>query len=398
MASTIRRRPTGGTYAALLALPGVRRLVGAAVVARLQLGMMSLTLLLLVRESGYSYADAGAVVAVYAIVTAVAVPVVASIIDARGQRTVLVFCALAFPVSLALVYAAVALREPLAIVLAPTAIAGLTMPPISPCIRALWPRLAPSELLHSGFALESVVQELVFIMGPLIVVATVQLASPAVAVAVAATTAAAGTLVFATTDTSSIAPRRSSRPPGRWWAAPLAIFSLLAFDAAMGLTWGCVQVAMPAYNDEHGAAGLGGIALAAMGVGSLCGGLLSGMRSGADPRRDLLLSSLGITAALALAPIAPSPTAMVLVMLVAGVPMAPALASLFAMVAGHGVRGRETQAFAWLTTALVGGMSGGLAFTGLLVEHGGAMAALVALPITGGLVVVAAVAVRRRPC
>lgn len=388
-----RVAPPGGgprTYAALFSLPGVRLVSASALIARLHLGMMPLALILVTRASGRSYGDAGAVVAVYTATTALAVAYLARIVDVQGQRPVLLRCAVGFPISLTLTWLLLALDGPFALVLAGAVAAGALVPPTSSCVRVLWPRLVPPELVHSAFALEAVLQELVFISGPLLVVLAVHVASPDAAVALAAATASVGSAVFASTRASRATMNRPEEPASVRQRPSPALVAVLLFDGAMGVAWGAIQVAMPAFADHVDSSAHGGLALAALSVGSLIGGLVSGAFRRAEPRRWLLVS--GVLVGLSLAPplVAGSEQAMVALMLLAGLPIAPALASVYALVSRLATTGRGTETYAWLTTAATGGVGIGLFATGAMIEHGGVRAGLWSLLGAGALCAVAA--------
>jgi predicted MFS family arabinose efflux permease len=372
-----------GTYAALLAVPGVRVVAGAALVARLQLGMMPLALILVTRAAGHSYGAAAAVVGVYMVTTALAAPRIARFADVHGQRPVLLRCAVGFPTAVAGICLLLALDGPFWLVLAVASLTGVLVPPISSCIRVLWKRLIPSDLIYSAFALEAVLQEVVFICGPLLVVFAVHGVSPTAAVAVAAATAGIGSAVFASTSASRAQPGRSVRTTFAGMGVRRGLVAVLLFDAAMAMVWGSSQVAMPAFADHVGSPAQGGLALTALSVGSLCGGLISGAARRADPRRRLLVSGLLVGVVLVPPLVASSQAVMIALMLVAGVPIAPAMASVYALVGRLAPPGRDIETYAWLTTATTAGIASGLFVTGAVIDHVGFRGGLWALLGTG---------------
>src|SRR5688500_15532191 len=111
-------------YRALFGVPYVRRLVLSGMLARLPAGMIGLALLLLVRESGGSYAAAGAVSGAYFVATALGAPIAGRMVDRRGQTRILVSRAVLFPALLLGVCAIALLDAPLAAVGAVAAAAG----------------------------------------------------------------------------------------------------------------------------------------------------------------------------------------------------------------------------------------------------------------------------------
>ena len=100
-------------YRALFQVPHVRRLVLSGLLARLPMGMVGLALLLLVRDSGGSYAAAGAVSGAYFVATAIGAPIAGRLVDRRGQTRILLPRALIFPAVLLGVCALALLDAPL---------------------------------------------------------------------------------------------------------------------------------------------------------------------------------------------------------------------------------------------------------------------------------------------
>ena len=290
MATTVHRPDAGaGAWGELLRGPGVRRLVAAGLVARLPMGMNALGVVLLIRDAGESYAGAGVVAAATALASAVGTPVLGRLIDRVGQTRVLVPVAFAFPAALALLIALAQGCAGVALLAASAALAGALVPPISASIRALWPGLVPRpELRVTAYALEASLQEIFFLVGPLLVALLVVIGSPAIAVGVAAAAGALGTLAFAAT-----APSRAWRPevhsaedPRRRGGALAdgGVRALALVSLSMGVAFGSFEISMPAFGEAEGNRALGGLALAGISLGSLVGGLWMGSRPSAAGR------------------------------------------------------------------------------------------------------------------
>ena len=159
-------------YADVLAVPGVARIVAAALIGRLPGGMTPLAMVLLVRGEGRSYAVAGVVVAASSLAAAVGAPLQGRLVDRTGQARLLLWLAFAYPASLTAFVLLATHRAPVIALVAVAALSGAATPPVGACMRALWPALvAGPGLRDTAFAFEAVVQEVFFIFGPLIVAA-----------------------------------------------------------------------------------------------------------------------------------------------------------------------------------------------------------------------------------
>jgi predicted MFS family arabinose efflux permease len=109
--------------------------------------------------------------------------------------------------------------------------------------------------------------------------------------------------------------------------------------------------------------------------------------------RTLLVAAVALTAPLILARSIPAGA---LCALVAGLSIAPLFSCQYALV-GHTVsKGSETEAFTWMSSALIGGIAAGSAAAGAVISSGG-VGAPFALGCLAALIAAAvALASRRR--
>jgi predicted MFS family arabinose efflux permease len=131
---------------------------------------------------------------------------------------------------------------------------------------------------------------------------------------------------------------------------------------------------------------LAGVLLAIWSAGSLLGGLLYGAR---PPRSPLLEvhTRLAVLLPLACLPLlaSASPISMALLVALAGAPVAPLIASRNELVSAIAPRGAQTEAFTWPLTALVAGLSVGVATAGLLVDASGWETAMLVGALTAAI-------------
>src|SRR5260221_7596107 len=366
-----------GRYLALLRAPHVAALLGWGMVARLPLGMTPLALLLVIRGEGGSYAAAGAVAAAYAIALGIGAPFAGRQVDRRGHTHALTPRAIFHPCLLVTVGGLALAGASTPVLAVAAAAAGATFPPLASSVRTLLPTLAPAELRATAFALEASLQEVFFVGGPLFV------ALLAAIPPVAALGGAAGAVALGTLALVRVPPVRDTRPalgPGhdrRGAVTAVGVRTILLLATFMGLAFGTVEVAMPAFAEQHGSRALAGLALASFSAGSLVGGLIAGLRPAQDARRQLILFAWLLPVGLALPLRATSIPTVCGLLLLAGLPIAPLVTAAYGLVEHIAPPGAHAETFAWIGTAIMGGLAGGTAAGGWMVDAHGVSSAIV---------------------
>jgi MFS family permease len=379
----------------VLRAPGALSLFIASCVARLPMGALGLLLVLHTQQLTGSYAKGGLASGAYAIALALSNPALARIVDRRGQTLVLRTGA---PLAAAaiLVLAVLPGGAPLGAILAAAAVAGACQPPVGACMRALWPVLLDSaHRRHAAYAMEGALLEVVYICGPVLIVAGIGSWSTAAAMAACAGFLLAGDLAFSAHPVSLAWRPHDERPRDLTGAlrGP-GVRVLVAVFVLCGLSIGAVEVVVPAALDATGHRELTGVLLGVWGVGSMVAGLAIG-RAGAaaDPPRRLAIALGAWGLAHAALGVSAEPVLLGLLLLVAGATIAPTLVSANGMLDGLAPVGTMTEAFTWTSTGIGAGIAAGSALAGALVEAaspGVAMAALGAGSALAALVVRAA--------
>ncbi|MDW6057849.1 MFS transporter [Streptomyces sp. FXJ1.4098] len=199
-----------------LRLPYSGRLLAGGVIGGLPHGMTSLTLLLVVREEGGSYALAGVLVAVFSVGVAAGQPLLGRAIDRMGQTRPLVGSATVAAAAYTILCTG-AVRAPATAITAAT-IAGLATPPLDAALRELWRSLMPTpETARAAHSLGSSGQQAIHVTGPLLVAAISGGIGAEAALLTAGLTGLIGTLMIVTSP-----PSRAWRPsPARatTWSA-----------------------------------------------------------------------------------------------------------------------------------------------------------------------------------
>jgi MFS family permease len=212
-----------------------------------------------------------------------------------------------------------------------------------------------------------------------IVAGIVVLASPAAAVLTGAAVACGAAIGFSLTGAS-----RSWRGERHeiGWLGPLESPGMRVVTLAMGTfgaAIGVLQVAVPAFMAERGAAETGGLLLACLSAGSLVGGLVYGGRTWPGTPRSRLVGLLaGLAAAWSALALAGSPVALGIGLVIGGVLLAPATVVASHLLDDVAPRGTVTEAFGVMVMGLVTGTAGGAALGGQLVDGPGFPAAMLA--------------------
>lgn len=345
--------------------PQARGLLAARTIGSLPVGMVPLGIILLLRALGDGYALAGVADGGFAIGVAVTQPPLGRLIDRFGMTRVLVPLAVVFPATIVAFALSASARAPAAATVALAVACGAALPPLGACMRALWPRLISSDSLRpTAFAIDATLQELAFITGPPLLALIVAIASPEAALFAAAAAAGAGTAAFA-----ALAHRHTIRTArGRGALRSAGVRRVLLLSFLLGGGFGATEVAMPAFCELHGSRPAAGLLLAALALGSACGGLVFGARAArVPPERRLLVALSGYALLLAPLLLAPSIALMALFSFAAGIPIAPAFAGSYLLLDRFSVPGALTETFAWNTTCIFVGASLGTAAGGALI-------------------------------
>ncbi len=373
-----------GRYGGVLRTRYVPRLLVSSMFGRMPIGIDSLALVLFVRERTGSFVAAGITAASFAAGGALFAPVQGRLVDRHGQRKILLPLTLFHAAALLAVVSAGLLGAPIGLVAGFAFIAGAAIPPISAVLRLLWPALLPAdrpELLTTAYALDAVLIEFVFVFGPLITAFCVAVFSPQAAILVAIVCVLGGTLAFVTSRPSrewKPSPHAGSHGPWGALSAP-GLRTIVLTVIPLGFGFGSIEVALPAFARANGSPGLAGLYIAVWSLGSAAGGLTWGaIGENVELRRGyLVLTGLVAVGFLPLAA-ASSPEVMLVLLVPAGLCIAPMIAAGNQLISRVAPEGALTEAYTWPTLSLVIGVAIGNAVAGVLSEHVGWEAAMLA--------------------
>ena len=381
-------------YADILRIPSVPRLLSAAVIGRMPVGMGALAIFLLVRGAGGSYSTAGLAVGASTVAGCIGAPILGRIVDRLGQPRVLLL-SMASQVTALLLLAALAPGGGVEL-FALCALYGFSNPPLAASMRATWATLITDRsLITRAFSLDSTAQEVIWILGPVLAAGLAEGISPRLPMVVMAAFSATGVIWFATSHESRT--WRSKHVGERHLLGPLMagpVRRVLLSILGLAFAWGALELAIPAYAQENDASP-GGL-LSIWAVGSVIGGLgYAARRWTSSPQRMMgILLALNLLGFLIIF-LAQTPLQLGILLLLTGVVNAPVIATFYVLIEELAPRGTVTEAFTWVSTMFLVGISGGVALAGIVADAFDPRTAWW-LAVGGGLFAVLTVVVRHR--
>jgi predicted MFS family arabinose efflux permease len=382
-------------YRAALRTPGALAFAIPGVVGRMPMGMLSLAQVMLVTAVTGSYAIAGAVSATGALLYAALTPRMARLADRYGQRLVLRRQVIAFGVTTGALALCGIARAPVWALVVTGGLSRATMPALGPVVRARWSQLLHgTSLVDAAFSLEGIADEVIFVTGPVLVVAAGAALGPAAAVLATAALSVAGVAGLASQRRTepAAAPAARAHPPAL--RSP-GLRVLTAMSVALGAMFITIDLATIAFAQQHGDKAMAGPLLGLYGTGSAIAGVWYGTRNWRASQASRLTAALAATV-LGAAPLGfmPGIWPMAGAITIAGLGISATLASSYRMAEKAVPAGQRTEAMSWLNTAAAAGTALGAPLAGTLIDaHGPAAGYLFAFG--AGVIAVAVVTLRR---
>jgi MFS family permease len=369
-------------YRRVLALPGVRPLMVLALLARIPITAIGVTMTLHVAQDLHKgWGAAGLVGAALTVGTALGGPLNGRFVDRRGLRPMLVVTTVAEAA-----FWSAAPFLPFPALLVGSLVAGLFSLPVFSVIRQSIAALVPEDRRRQAYALDSMSVELSFMAGPpLAVLLTSALSGRAAMWSVGAALVLAGAALFLANPpvhTSSASPAAAATVRRRDWLTPRFV-AVCAAASATTMVLAGTDLGIVAMLRAAGQVGLVGALLAAWSVYSLAGGFVYG----ALPRAVPLVALLGALAVFTI------PAGLVggawpllfLTLLPAGVLCAPTLSASTDLVSRLVPPEARGEAMGWHGSSLTVGLAIGSPLAGWAIDHGSPSWGFAAVGAVGAL-------------
>jgi hypothetical protein len=281
----------------------------------------------------------------------------------------------------------VELRAPDWTLFAAGIVGGAAMPNLGPMARARWSMLlAGTPRLHTAFSVESVADELCFVVGPAAVVALATQVHPAAGVIVAAASCLAGSLWFASQRGTEPPVRPADNPrkdqsidqeertqpslaPRTARLAAPALIVVVPVFGCVGSMFVSVDLSTVAFATALGHKALAGLIVGTLALGSGTGGLWYGARTWRTP----VWQRLAITLTVSVAGVCtfwamPNLAVLTAVAFACGLTIAPTLIAGFSLLEAQARPGRTTEAMSWLSTSISVGVAIGATAVGFIID------------------------------
>jgi MFS family permease len=360
-------------YREIFQAPGAKAFSATGFVARLPQAMITLGIVTMLSQTRGEYWLAGGVAATFALANALIAPRVSRLVDRYGQARVLLPASAVSVAALAGLMLAARTGAPDWTLFLFAMVAG-AMPAISAMVRARWTKLyRDTPQLHAAFAFESVVDEVIYMTGPVLAIGLSVALFPEAGPLAAALLLAAGALLFAA--------QRSTEPPvhaaeaGRGTAViRLGSLRILVLTlAAIGAIFGTAEVTAIAFAEAQGQKAAASLVLASYAAGSLIAGLVFGTLKLRMSLACQFVLAIGL-AALTTLPllVVDSIPVLAAVLFLAGAAVSPTIITAMGLIERLVPPSQLTEGITWAMTGIGIGVAFGSSVSGWVIDTFGA--------------------------
>ncbi|GAA3708292.1 MFS transporter [Streptomyces tremellae] len=385
-------------YREIFAAPGAWKFSAAGLLGRMPLSMTGIGVVTMVSQLTGRYRLAGALSATMAMSVALLGPQVSRLVDRYGQRRTLRPAALLSAVALAGLLACAARGAPDWTLFLFAACTGC-VPSVGAMVRARWAALhrGGDRRLHAAYSWESMVDEVCFIVGPILSIGLSTSWFPEAGPLVAGVFLLAGVAWLCAQRPTEPAAHPPAGHGGRSALRSTGLQVLVATFVATGAVFGAVDVVTVAYADELGHKGSASLVLAAYALGSCLAGALFGLvRLSGPVARRWLVGVLAMAVSMIPLQLAGSLPLLAVALFVAGLAVAPTMVSTMGLVEAHVPRSALTEGMTWTSTGLSVGVALGSSAAGWVVDAAGARAGYAVPGAAGAAAAVVALLGHRR--
>src|SRR3954452_13348709 len=236
------------TYRTVFRTPGAAAFSAAAFVMRMPVAMYPIGIVLIVSARNGHYGFAGVLSGVYVISNGIGNPVLARVSDRLGQRRVLVPASAVHAAAVLTLALCFTLDWPDWTFVPPTVVAGFAYLSVTSLVRARWSYvLAGRPELGTAYSLESTLDELIFVVGPLVATVLATQLKPVLVLYLCLLLVLAGAIRLASLRDSAPPVQRSGTDLHRSAIRETGMPLLTLYAVAMGALFSSAEVTMVAF-------------------------------------------------------------------------------------------------------------------------------------------------------
>ncbi|WP_159590669.1 MFS transporter [Chelativorans xinjiangense] len=383
-------------YREVFQAPGAKGFAAAGFLARLPVAMATMGIVTMLSQSHGEYWLAGAVSATFALTNAFVAPQISRLVDRHGQSRVLTPATAVSVAAFAGLILATHLRLPYWTLFAFAFIAGV-MPSMPAMVRARWTGLYHgTPKLHTAFAFESVLDEVVYMAGSVLAIGLSVSLFPEAGPLAATLFLAVGTALFVAQKSTEPPVRpveeKASRSALGVPAVQIITFTLIA----VGTIFGTAEVTVIAFSEELGQKGAASFVLAGYAGGSLVVGLVFGTLKlkASLGRQFLVANAIAMLTTLPLLWVNGIPL-LALMLFLAGASISPTFITAFGLIERLVPSSQLTEGITWAMTGIFIGMAVGSFVSGYVIDAFGAQSGFWVSVAAGGVAVATALSGQR---
>lgn len=357
-------------YSELFKAPGSLAFSMSGFFARMPISMISIGIMTMFAVDGINYTTAGYVAASYVFANAIITPQISRLADQYGQARVARPAMLISVISLCSLLLAVYFHAPVYIMILAAVLAGF-MPSFGSFVRTRWSKLYHgSSQLHVAFAFESILDELIFMIGPIIAIEFSNKLFPSAGpLSAALILLVAGWIFTLQKSTEPVAHGRvTQKSTSMIRKFPIQLLSMILF--CMGTIGGTAEISVVALAKSLDQSNFAAVPLVLYALGSF----FAGITYGALKIRISLPKQLFI--ALIVAAITTLPLLFVsnlwnlsLVLFIAGAACSPTIIISMSLIDTIVPPEKLTESMSWGTTGIAIGVATGAALSGQLIDN-----------------------------
>ncbi|MFE9081170.1 MFS transporter [Bacillus mobilis] len=374
------------SYREIFSSPGTKGFSLAGFIARMPISMMGIGIVTMLSQLRGDYWLAGAVAATFTLSSALLAPHISRMADQLGQSRILLPTTGISVFFTILLLLCTKYEAPYWTLFLSALCAGC-MPNMSAMVRARWTKLyRGSHKLHTAFSFESVVDEICFIIGPVLSVSLSVIFFPE-----------AGPLlssVFLTIGVCLFTMQKSTEPPvhphditNKGTVFKIGSLRVLVCTLiAIGTIFGTIDVVSVAFAEHQGNTVAASFVLSVYAIGSCLAGLIFGtLKLNTPPYNQFLIAVTLSTITMLPLVFVNTITWLVVIVFFAGLSVAPTMIITMGLVEKIVPESKITEGMTWAITGLGIGVSLGSAIAGLVIDNFGARAGFSVAIIAGGL-------------